>query len=93
MFQYVENGASCRIWAVLPGLALHSVTAPNEEVASKFRTTFTRENMPWSHVEFKKILPQFVVIHSKAFGVQNGVHFRVTGKNSGSVSYVSQRGD
>jgi hypothetical protein len=57
------------------GLTLHSVAAPIEEVANKIRTAFTREIMPWSHVEFKRILPLFFVIRSKAFGVQNGVHF------------------
>jgi hypothetical protein len=59
------------------GLTLHSVTAPNEEVANKNRTAFTRESIPSSHVEFKTILSLFLVISRNAFDVQNGVHFGV----------------
>ena len=33
--------------------------------------------MPYSHVEFKIILPLFSKIHFYSFGVQNGVHFSV----------------
>jgi len=77
------SGSGC-----FAGLALHSETAPNEEVANKIRTAFTRENMPRSHVEFKRILQLFFVIRHYSFGVhfgvQNGVHIRMTGKNSGS---------
>jgi hypothetical protein len=31
--QGAKEKASCRIWAILPSLAFHSVTPPNEEVA------------------------------------------------------------
>jgi hypothetical protein len=70
-------------WSQLPdlscfaGLALHSVTAPNEEVANQIRTAFTRENMPCCHVEFNTILQLFFRIRSYSVGVQNGVHFGV----------------
>ena len=80
----VRNGASCRIWAILSDLAFHSVTPPNEGVANKNRTAFTRENMRFMPAEFNTILQQFFSISHKAFGVhsgvQNGVHFRVVGK-------------
>src|ERR1017187_10376880 len=56
-----RNGASCRTWAILSELALHSVTPPNEEVANNNRTAFTRENIPCSHVEFKRILSLFFI--------------------------------
>jgi len=69
-------------------LALHSVVAPNEEVTTKNRTAFTRENMPRIPAEFNTILQLFFRICFKAFGVQNGVqngvHFLMVGKNSGS---------
>jgi hypothetical protein len=72
----------------LSDLAFHSVTPPNEEVANKIRTAFTRENMRFMPAEFNTILQLFFRICSKAFGVQNGVHFGVhfpmLRKNSGS---------
>jgi hypothetical protein len=71
------NGASCRDWSLLPVLAIHSVTPPNEEVAKINRTAFTRENMPKRQAEFKIILSLFFVINAKAFGVQNGVQTTV----------------
>jgi hypothetical protein len=51
--------ASCRIWAILSELAFHSVTPPNEEVANKIRTAFTRENMRFMPAEFNTILQLF----------------------------------
>jgi hypothetical protein len=79
-----KSGASCRIWAILSDLACHSVTIPNEEVAKQNRTAFTRENMRDMPAEFNTILQLFFRICSKAFGVQNGVHFQRFGKNSDS---------
>jgi hypothetical protein len=72
----------------LSDLAFHSVTPPNEEVANKIRTAFTRENMRYMPAEFNTIQQLFFRICSKAFGVhfgvQNGVHFPGVGKKLGS---------
>ena len=67
------------------GLALHSVTAPNEEVTKQFRTSITREIVLWIHSEFKRILPQFLITSLISFGVQNGVHFGVRRRKSEDV--------
>jgi hypothetical protein len=70
-------------WSQLPdlgcftGLAFHSVTAPNEEVATQNRTAFTKETVPCSSTEYRRIMPVFFAIRYNAFGVQNGVHFGV----------------
>jgi hypothetical protein len=70
-------------WSQLPdlgflaGLALHSVVAPNEEVANKISTTFTRESMPRLTSESNRIPSLFFRIRQNSFGVQNGVHFGV----------------
>jgi hypothetical protein len=59
----------------LSELALHSVVAPNEEVANKNRTAFTKENLPSNHVEFNTIPSVFFVNSHNAFGVHFGVRF------------------
>jgi hypothetical protein len=72
------------------GLALHSVVAPNEELANKNRTALTREKRPRIHAKFKRIPHLFFRIRLYSFGVQNGVHFQMIGKNFGSFQGVSE---
>jgi hypothetical protein len=73
----------------LSDLAIHSVLAPNEEVATKNRTALTRENVNQSHTEFKRIRPLFFRIRLYAFGVQNGVRKWVGGTHPADTAFDS----